>query len=236
MSDKKEEKQLKRQEKKLEKKEKRIEKKEEKREKQVVLKEARKVLLNYVELDSDGHFVVTEGVRFQLWGAADGESKIRIWGISSRDYIFVANQNNNKAIYKVSKAINSIGRGINMKCKPNIASCLIKTYVFYPVVLAFYENDDGRLQLSAYTARCLTAPIAIKIATRRFEKAVSGITARLGKESSEFSESVKNVTGRIKQSRRRRNSDYIDGEDAEPIYNENRDNLYSEYYDNEEMK
>ena len=112
-----------------------------------ILMEARRVLLNQVELDEDGFFVVPEERRIPLWGAADGENRIRTLGISKRSYSYVANRNSTQAVYKAGKVIESIGRGIHLHSLEEAAACLSKSYIFYPVVLVFYEDEDGMLKL-----------------------------------------------------------------------------------------
>ncbi len=145
-----------------------------------MLMEARKVLLNQVMLDTDGHFVVTDEMRFPLWGAADGESKLRFWGVSSRAYDYSSDLSNTKTIYKVENLMGTIGRLINMKSVEGAAACLVKSYIFYPVVLVFYESDDGKLTLSAFSARSLTSPLGVRLAVLKFDKAVDGLASRIG--------------------------------------------------------
>ena len=76
-----------------------------KKEKDPMLLEARKVLLNQVELDIDGKFVTTTEARFPLWGAADGEDKIRMYGVSNRTYYYDSDLNDKKAVYRAGKAM-----------------------------------------------------------------------------------------------------------------------------------
>ena len=158
-----------------------------KKEKNPMLLEARKVLLNQVELDIDGKFVTTTEARFPLWGAADGEDKIRMYGVSNRTYYYDSDLNDKKAVFRAGKAMANIGRGINLRSNRDAVACLVKTYIFYPTVLIFYEgeNDAGedQLCLTAYTPRTFTSALAIKLAISKFDKSAGDDLDRLGKKA-----------------------------------------------------
>lgn len=140
-----------------------------------MLREARHVLLNHVELDEDGHFVVVEEFRFQTWGAADGEHKIRWLGITQRRNIYNTDKNHTKAVYGAGKAMANIGRGINLKSNEDAVACIFRMHIFYPVVLIFFENDDDELCLMEYTARSVTAALACRFARLKFERSYDGL-------------------------------------------------------------
>ena len=160
-----------------------------KKKKDPLLTEARKVLLNQVELDKDGNFVTTTELRFQLWGASDGEDKIRTLGISTRHYFYNSDHNNTQAVFKTRAAMANIGRRIKLRTIEDSAACLIKTYIFYPVVLVFRENKFGDLQLTVFTPRTLTAPIAEMLAVKKLEKAADGIISRMVDEVPRYDDS-----------------------------------------------
>lgn len=163
------------------------EKRSVKKEKDPIYLEARKVLLNQVELDKDGRFITTTEARFPLWGAADGENRIRVFGVSNRTFVYDADVDNKKAVFKAGKAMANIGRGINLRSNKNAAACLVKTYIFYPTVLIFYEDEDGGLLLRAFTPRTYTSGLAIKLAVKKFEKSIGDEIERLGKDSGPLS-------------------------------------------------
>lgn len=138
--------------------------------KNTILLEARCVLMNQVVRDIDGRYVADEDSPAQGFGPADGANKIRFLGITQVYRIYSSDMNHTKAVYKSIKAFGNIGRGIRFLTRENANGCLVKTYIFYPVVLAFYENDEGELQLSAFTPRCFTSRLAARLAVRKFEK------------------------------------------------------------------
>ncbi len=172
--------------KKQQKKEKREAKREirkERRKKDDFYIEARKVLLNQVELNEEGHFVTTSQVRFPMWGAADGEGKVRFLGLSKKNYYYSTDLSNTRAIFRAKKAMTTIGRAINLHSDDNTAACIVRTYVFYPVVLIFYENDEADVQLTLYTPRTFSSFLAIRLAARKFDKAAEGILNRNGSDA-----------------------------------------------------
>ena len=146
--------------------------------------EARKVLLNQITLDEDGHFITLEHFRVSPWGTADGEGRTRFLGVSRKTFFYSCEQNNTQAVYKAGKTMSNIGRGINLRTEENAVACLVKTYIFYPTVLIFRETDEDELALTAYTPRTFSSQLAIKLSVRKFDKAAEGNLERIGQEES----------------------------------------------------
>jgi hypothetical protein len=155
------------------KKDKKEKKKKEPRQKDIMKAEARKILLNQMEIGKDGHFVSVDEFRLQTWGSADGEHKVRFLGVHKKRYLFISDYDNKKAVYRVAAAMENVGRMVDLHCNPDAAACLVKTYIFYPAVLVFYETDSGDLTLNVYTARTLTAPLAVRASVAKFGREVS---------------------------------------------------------------
>ncbi len=177
----------KKREKKQLKKERRAEKKALRRErsgKDDLYKEVRKILLNQIELDEDGRFITTTEPRITFWGSADGESKVRFLGISRKNYYYSSELSNTKAIFRAKKSMMNIGRGVNLRCDTEAVACIVKTYIFYPVVMAFFENANGDIELSLFTPRTFSAFLAIKLAARKFERASEGMLDKNGSDAS----------------------------------------------------
>ena len=135
-----------------------------------ILMEACCVLKNQVAKDVDGRFVADEDSPSQGFGPADGENKIRLFGLTRVYRIYTSDINHTKAVYQSIKVFSNIGRGVRFLSRENANGCLLKSYICYPVVLAFFENDDGELQLSAFSPRCFTSRLAIRMAVRKFER------------------------------------------------------------------
>lgn len=146
--------------------------------------EVRKVLLNQIELDEDGRFITTTEPRITLWGSADGESKVRFLGVSRKNYYYSSELSNTKAIFRAKKSMMNIGRGLNLRCDTEAAACIVKTYIFYPVVMAFFENENGDIELSLFTPRTFSSFLAIKLAALKFERASEGMLDKNGSDAS----------------------------------------------------
>ena len=166
------------------------------RKKDPIYSEARKILLNQIELDKDGRFKTIDEMRFPLWGSADGESRTRFMGLSRKTYYFDSTENSTQAIYKVRKAMANMGRGVNISADRDVACCIVKTYVFYPVVLMFYEDDEGTLTLTNYTPRAFFSFFPKMIAFRKFTRAMEGVIRPNGDHET--------LLDRMKEARHRR--------------------------------
>ena len=142
------------------------------------------MLLGNVALDKDGSYVVVEGAGIS-YGPADGATKLRTLGVTHVNRLYDSGRNRKKAVYDTEQVFRSIGRKIVFLSQEHVYGCMIKTYIFYPVVLAFYENEEQRLQLSGFTARCITARLAIHFAMKKFEKASAGFLVRAASEKKE---------------------------------------------------
>ena len=147
-----------------------------------ILMEAYHVLLGHVVFDESGRYVAVENVGY---GPTDGATKLRTLGLTRVHRIYDSGKNNSQAVFEAGKVFRNIGRGVHFTSRDNIYGCQLKTYIFYPVILAFYENDEQKLQLSAFTPRCITARIAIALAVKRFEKHASGFLVRAANEKKE---------------------------------------------------
>ena len=191
-----------------------------------MLMEARKVLLNQVVLDADGHFLTTNEVRFPLWGAADGESKLRVWGLTSREYNYSSELSNTKTLFKVENLMGTIGRLINLRCDNQAAACLVKSYVFYPVVLVFHEDEEEKLVLSAFSPRSLTSALAVRLAVLKFDKTVDGLVDRL--------EAKRDITARLDEFRNRPKGEKVSFFSKKKKKMEDVEDFFAEGFDSEE--
>ncbi len=165
-----------------------------------ILMEAYHVLLGYVELDREGKMIPMDDPG-PAWGPADGAGRLRTLGVTHVKRKYVSTTNHTKALYDSEKAFSNIGRGIHFFAKENVHGCQIRSYIFYPVVLAFYENEKGDLQLSAFTARCLTSRLAARLAIRQFERVTGSFLSR---DEREREAKLKRKEERKKQQEERR--------------------------------
>lgn len=132
--------------------------------------ESRMLLLNQVDVQKDGMLVAVDELRTFRYGAAEGEHKVRISGITTRDFFYRTKYNRAKAVFQASEAMKNIGRRVQLQCMDQAAACIIKSPIFYPVVIVFYENEHGQKQLSTFTAKAFLSLFAINSALKKFDK------------------------------------------------------------------
>lgn len=132
--------------------------------------ESRMLLLNQVDVEKDGMLVAVDELRTFRYGAAEGEHKVRISGITTRNFFYRTKFNRAKTVFQASEAMKDIGRRVHLQSIEHAAACIIKSPVFYPVVIVFFENEDGRMQLSTYTAKAFLSLFAINSALNKFDK------------------------------------------------------------------
>ena len=152
--------------------------------------EAYHILLGHVAKAADGRLVAMEDPGM-YWGPTDGATKLRTLGVTRVHRFYVSGKNNTQAVFEAGKLFKNMGREVAFLSRDKVYGCQMKTYIFYPVVLAFYENDEKKLQLSAFTARCITARLAAFLAIKRFEKLTKGILVKASIEEKEGKEAAK---------------------------------------------
>ena len=181
--------------------------------------EAYNILLGHVGKAEDGRLVALEDAPV-YWGPTDGATKLRTLGVTRMHRYYDSGRNNKQTVYEIGKMFKNIGREIAFLSRDNLYGCQMKTYIFYPVVLAFYENDEQKLQLSAFTARCLTSRLAAYLSIRRFEKVTKDMLIRAANEKKEGKEAAKKekkVTRSIrkKEAKERREQEQLEREARE---------------------
>lgn len=144
--------------------------------------EVRKILLGQIEKMEDGAITSKLERSFQALGS-DGSQKVRLWGLTSRTDGYRSKANQKKTMQNARDAMLNIGRRVHLRENEEAEACLMKTYVFYPVVLVFAHGQGGEFWLSAYSARALTSRLAIRIAVKQFEKSVPESLQREVQES-----------------------------------------------------
>lgn len=183
-----------------------------------VFMEVRKVLLGRTETNVNGHLYVSERTEFGVGGTVDGEGKIRFLGITARKFSYQVQGKRKKALQAGAAAMSRTGRRVDLKADRTAEACLIRTYIFYPVVLVISWEKEGKqgetLWLHAYTARAFSSFLAIRFAVKKFEKELPDLFERKEKERISFLEKgnqVKvNVWKRWKEWRRKRKDEKDD--------------------------
>lgn len=159
-----EEKKLKRQQEKLEKKHKKLQNR-------VRLKEVKKALLGNLTIGEDGRMVPVSGFNMNWWGTADGSFGTRLFGIAEKTVTFTSSKGKTKMVYEAAKVMEDFGRGLDFESVYAGASCLLRHFLFRPVVLVFEadEEAEGEYMLSVYCGRDILTYFSMRRAIRLFE-------------------------------------------------------------------
>ncbi len=135
------------------------------------------MLLNQVDVDKTGQLVAADGARFWRYGAAEGEHKVRVSGITEREFTYRTSLDHEKTLFQASIAMRLIGRSVHIQCMEDAAACIVKSVFFYPVVMVFYREEDT-LRLVLYTARAFLSAFAVNSALNKFDRQLSGEIVR----------------------------------------------------------
>lgn len=148
----------------------------EKERKKLRKKEIRSVLLGNFAVSDDGRTIAGKNRVITPYGIADGAQTVAFFGIKQKRYVYRTTlKNYNQVAYRVYKTMADIGRVFEMESSPEAVACLIKSYVFRPVVLIFEEikkpdNKDSYLLLTVCCGRSPLAIIPVFRAVSRFDK------------------------------------------------------------------
>lgn len=171
-------------------------------------REIREVLLGNLVQGEDKRLAVREELFSTPWGIEDGAAETLLFGIMCRTFHYETTlRNHAQAIFRVGKAMQDIGRGLDLITAPDMAACMVKSLLFRPVVLVFEEmnSEEGKpeLLLHAYCGRAVTSPITITRAVSRFEKSLPPEVFRRGsKPVKKPDAALKHTTKTTKQGRR----------------------------------
>ncbi len=138
--------------------------------------EIKHILLGNFTLNSNGLLGAGSGRLITPFGMGDGAGNAIVYGIAEKVFRYKTKLSAKQAIYRASKAMADIGRGLVLENVPNAAVCYVKSYLFRPVVLVFEEDeknkDTGSMLLTAYSARSFLTVIGIHRAVTRFENVI----------------------------------------------------------------
>ena len=133
-------------------------------------KEIKEVLLGRTKLLPDGRLsTLEEGDYMMPRGVMDGATGVRILGVMRRARVLTSDLPDWKLRETVVKAMQNIGRGIELQAASEERACLLRYVVSRPAVLCFYYEDELPV-IAAYTGRGLTGFFSITRAFGKFKK------------------------------------------------------------------
>ncbi len=133
-------------------------------------KEVRQILLGRTKLLPDGRLSTLEAGDYMMpRGIVDGATAVRFFGVARRAKVLKSDLPDKKLKETVVKAMQNIGRGIELQAAQEECACLLRYLLSRPAVLCFFY-DDGQPVIAAYTGRGLTGIISIARAFAKFRK------------------------------------------------------------------
>ncbi len=154
--------------------------------------DAKKILLGKLTEGPGGYLVIRDDNSiFLTQGYSDGADRVRFFGMKCRNYYYQTRLNYKKAIALAAKSLSPLGRRVILNHDKSAIAYIMKTYVFYPALIVFHKGETDKICLSLYTARCLTAALAIKIAKNRFDRLLPDNFVKIKGEEKSLSEKVK---------------------------------------------
>ena len=162
--------------------------------------EIRRALSGRLAYAENGFSVVLKpGMSFS--GIGDGVDSLALLGMSNRTIRYKTEMSRDDMMVEVYRAMQGMGRVLALKEQPESIGVFCRYILVHPVVLVFgFENDQPVLQ--AFTARSLTAFLALRRGVKSFEKNMpSGVLNRMGK--SEQKQWEKTVAQEAKEAAKR---------------------------------
>lgn len=130
--------------------------------------ELRKLLTGRTIRDEEGWLVaVPEGSYFIYHGLSDrtGYRKIKV-----REVRMKVADDNEAAFHTVLNALQDVGLLVNMKTKPDALCALCRFFLTKTVILCVNPEEEGLIQIQAYTGRSFTAGICCRLAIAKLIK------------------------------------------------------------------
>ena len=133
-------------------------------------KEIRQILLGRTKLLPDGRLSTLEEGDYMLpRGIVDGAAAVRFLGVMRKAKVLTSDLPDKKLRETVVKAMQNIGRGIELQAAPEECACLLRYVLRRPAVLCFFYDDELPV-IAAYTGRGLTGFISLLRAFAKFRK------------------------------------------------------------------
>ena len=133
-------------------------------------KEIKQVLLGRTKLLADGRLsTLVEGDFMMPRGIVDGATGVRFLGVMRKAKVLTSELPDRKLRETVVKAMQNIGRGIELQASEEECACLLRYLLSRPAVLCFFY-EDGLPVVAVYTGRGLTGIVSIIRAFSKFRK------------------------------------------------------------------
>lgn len=115
-------------------------------------------------------------------GMQDGYDKVRFWGVMSRKRWYLSRKSAKQIRELAVKGMQRMGRMIELESEPDLEAVYCTYLLNNPTILTFQRNQDGSIELTAYSGRGLNGWISCFRTLNRFQKEVPEVLQRMSEE------------------------------------------------------
>ena len=115
-------------------------------------------------------------------GMQDGYDKVRFFGVMSRKRWYLSRKNAKQIRELAFKGMQRMGRMIELSSAPDLLTVYCTYLMNNPTILTFQRNQDGSIELTAYSGRGFNGWISCFRTLNRFQKEVPEVLQRMSEE------------------------------------------------------
>lgn len=136
---------------------------------------------------SDGRLVVSTNrwAKYRA-GMQDGYDKVRIFGVMSRKRWYLSRKKAKQIRELAVKGMQNMGRMISLSSAPDLEAVYCSYLINNPAILTFQRNQDGTIELTAYSGRGFSGWLACFRTLNRFQKEVPEVLQRMSEEDEQL--------------------------------------------------
>ena len=145
-------------------------------------KEIKEALLGSL-IPSDGRLQVSTNrwAKYRA-GMQDGYDKVRIFGVMSRKRWYLSRKNAKQIRELAVKGMQNMGRMMELSSAPELEAVYCSYLLNNPAILTFQRNQDGTIELTAYSGRGFSGWVSCFRTLNRFQKEVPEVLQRMSEE------------------------------------------------------
>lgn len=145
-------------------------------------KEIKEALLGSL-IPSDGRLQVSTNrwAKYRA-GMQDGYDKVRFFGVMSRKRWYLSRKNAKQIRELAVKGMQNMGRMMELSSAPELEAVYCSYLLSNPAILTFQRNQDGTIELTAYSGRGFSGWVSCFRTLNRFQKEVPEVLQRLSEE------------------------------------------------------
>ena len=135
-------------------------------------REIRSLIMGKTLLTDEGMLQAKDpGMILVSQGVVDGAGAVCFLGIKEIRFLYETDLEERALLENARKAMRKMGRAVSLREQPEVPACLIRYVLTGPAVLIFRDRQ-GKLELTAWSARGLMGFLARRRAVSAFERAL----------------------------------------------------------------